>query len=75
MEFDNFLTQKCSILSFIVRQVVYNGLKQNIFINKTATETGPEVIKLEFNLKLKIKRNFRLLADPMIVLYFEFEKE
>ena len=41
---------------------------------------GPEVIKLEFILKLKIKRNEWLLADmtcvrkqPIIAIYFEFE--
>ena len=37
-------------------------------------EHGPEVIKLEYSLKLKIKRNVWLLADtPIIALYFEFE--
>ena len=36
---------------------------------------GPEVIKLEFNFKLKIKRNDWLLAGKhsIIALYFEFE--
>ena len=37
---------------------------------------GPslEVIKLEFILRLKIKRNDWLLADtPIIAIYFEFE--
>ena len=44
-----------------------------------AREPGPEDIKLEFILKLKIKRNEWLLADtcvrkqPIVVLYFEFE--
>ena len=41
---------------------------------------GLEVIKLEYNLKLKIKCNDWLLADtcpkqPIIALYFEFENE
>ena len=36
-------------------------------------EPGLEVIKHEYSLKLKIKRNDWLLAD--IVLYFEFENE
>ena len=39
--------------------------------------SSPEVIKLEFILKLKIKHNDWLLAcvrnQPIIVLYFEFE--
>ena len=40
--------------------------------------TGLEIIKLEFILKLKIKRNDWLLADtrpqqPINALYFEFE--
>ena len=36
-----------------------------------------EVIKLEYGLKLKIKRNDWPLADkqPIIALYFEFENE
>ena len=33
---------------------------------------GPEVIKLEFILKLKIKRK-HVRKQPIIVLYFEFE--
>ena len=42
------------------------------------TSSGLQAIKLEFILKLKIKRNDWLLADtcpqkPIIVLYFEFE--
>ena len=47
-------------------------------------EPGPEVIKLEYSLKLKIKRNDWLLADtgpqaesvrkqPIIALYFELK--
>ena len=41
-------------------------------------EPGLEVIKLEFILKLKIKRNDWLLSDtcpqqPIVMLYFEFE--
>ena len=42
---------------------------------------GLEVIKIEYSLKLKIRRNDWLLADtcvckqPIIVLYFEFENE
>ena len=41
---------------------------------------GPEVIKLEYSLKLKkIKRNDWLLTDirkqPIIALYFEFEND
>ena len=49
---------------------------------------GLEVIKLEYSLKLKLKRNDWLLADsmigclrtrvrkqPIIALYFEFEDE
>ena len=43
---------------------------------------GLEVIKLEYSLKLKIKRNDWLLADtcrvckqPTITLYFELENE
>ena len=40
---------------------------------------GPEVIKLEYSLKLKIERNDWLQAanckQPIIVLYFEFENE
>ena len=42
---------------------------------------GPKVVKLEFILRLKVKRNDWLLADtcpqaakqPIIALYFEFE--
>ena len=35
---------------------------------------GPEVIKLEYSLKLKIKHNDWLVnKQPIIVLYFEFE--
>ena len=40
--------------------------------------TGLEVIKLEYSLKLKIKRNDWLLVDmcpPIIALYFEFENK
>ena len=40
--------------------------------------SGLEVIKLEYSLKLRIKRNNWLLADteqPTVVLYFEFENE
>ena len=42
-----------------------------------ARKPGLEDIKLEYRLKLKIKRNDWLLADkqPIIVLYFEFENE
>ena len=38
-------------------------------------QSGLEVFKLEFILKLKVKRNDWLLADkqPIIELYFEFE--
>ena len=38
---------------------------------------GLEVIKLEYSLRLKIKRNDWLLAgkQPIIVLYFESENE
>ena len=43
-------------------------------------KTGPEVIKLEFILKLKIKHIDWLLADACpqtanLALYFEFENE
>ena len=40
-------------------------------------KAGPEVIKLEFILRLKIKRYDWLLANkqPIIALYFEFENE
>ena len=42
-------------------------------------QPGPEVIKLEYRLKLKIKHNDWLLVDtckqPIIALYFEFENE
>ena len=39
-----------------------------------------EVIKLEYSLKLRIKRNDRLLVasfrkQPIVALYFEFENE
>ena len=45
------------------------------------TVPGREFVKLEFILRLKIKRNDSLLADmcvrkhPIIVLYFESENE
>ena len=35
--------------------------------------SGLEVIKLEYSLKLKIKRSVR--KQPIIALYFEFENE
>ena len=37
--------------------------------------SGLEMIKLEFTLKLKIKRNAikHVLKQPIIVVYFEFE--
>ena len=52
-------------------------LAHSIFLSNNPYP-GLEVIKLEFILKLKIKRNDCLLADtcrkqPIIVLYFEFE--
>ena len=37
--------------------------------------SGLEVIKLEYSLKFKIKRNDWLLADTIIALYFAFENE
>ena len=38
---------------------------------------GLKVIKLEYSLKLKIKRNDWLLVckQPIVVVYFEFENE
>ena len=38
---------------------------------------GPKVIKLEYSLKLKIKRNDWLLVhkQPIAALYFKFENE
>ena len=41
-------------------------------------QSGREVIKLKYSLRLKIKRNDWLLAvrkQPIIVLYFESENE
>ena len=43
-------------------------------VNEVKVNSGLEVIKLEFILKLKIKRNDWLLADTSIIaLYFELE--
>ena len=54
----------------IILLCVSSRIKQSVF----------EIIKLEYSLKLKIKRNGWLLADTCpqaatIVLYFEFENE
>ena len=53
---------------------------QSSFVNPKSVGLGLEVIKLEYNLKLKIKRNDWLLADTCRqatnnCALFEFENE
>ena len=71
MTFDELLT---IVLIALVNQFVHGRVPMAV-----RKIPGPEVIKLEFILKLKIKRTMigclwtRVRKQPIIALYFEFE--
>ena len=82
----NFSCFCCHLLTFFKNQFFKKIFQENYRgVKPFGSKSGPEVIKLEYSLKLKIKGNDWLLADmcpqacvhkqPIIVLYFESENE
>ena len=47
---------------------IYLGIYQRRIVPETENKTGLEVMKLEYSLKLKIKRNDWLLASLRFIL-------